>query len=96
MYKCLILCFGRAPPEVIKEEEKIWKAQDVALQIIIKSITFGANHMIIAHHKYLPKEVFESIKLVKQENGANIKMVNGKKISENLDLLYAIGTYAKG
>lgn len=69
---------------------------DVALQIINKSITFGANHMIIAHHKYLPKEVFESVKLVKQENGANVKMVYGKEIAENLDLLYAIGTYAKG
>ncbi|MBA7711401.1 hypothetical protein ES703_120362 [subsurface metagenome] len=52
--------------------------------------------MIIAHHNYLPKEVFESVKLVKQENGANVKMVYGKEIVENLDLLYAIGTYAKG
>lgn len=96
MHKCLILCFGRTPPEDITEEEKIWKAQDVTLQIINKSITFGANHLIIAHHKYLPKVVFEFVKLVIQEIGANLKMTYGKEISGNLDLLYMIGTYARG
>lgn len=69
---------------------------DVALHIINRSIALGADHMIIAKHQYLPKRIFESVKLVKQENGANVKMVYGKEIAENLDLLYAIGTYAKG
>jgi len=69
---------------------------DVALQIINKSIVLGADHIIIAKHQYLPKRIFESINLIELENRASVKMIYGKEISENLDLLYAIGTYAKG
>lgn len=69
---------------------------DVALQIINKSIALGANHLIFAEHQQLPKKIFESIKLTKHENQGSLKMTYGKIISERLDLLYAIGTYAKG
>jgi len=70
--------------------------QDVALQIIKKSIAFGADHLIIAKHKNFPKRIIESMNLIKKGNDANLKMVYGKELFENLDLLYAIGTYAKG
>jgi len=69
---------------------------DTVLQIIKKSIALGANHLIIAEHQFLQKRIFKSIKLAKQENEPSLKMLYGKPISENLDLLYAIGTYAKG
>ncbi|MFX1586719.1 MAG: GNAT family N-acetyltransferase [Promethearchaeota archaeon] len=67
-----------------------------ALQIIKKSIALGANQIIIAKHQSLPNKIFELIELTEVENGASLKMVYGKSISENLDLLYAIGTFAKG
>ncbi|MFW9998805.1 MAG: GNAT family N-acetyltransferase [Candidatus Hodarchaeota archaeon] len=69
---------------------------DVALQVINRSITLGANHIIIAQHQNLPKRIFELIYLTKFENGPSIKMVLGKEIKTELDLLYAIGTFAKG
>ncbi|MCK4379623.1 MAG: GNAT family N-acetyltransferase [Candidatus Lokiarchaeota archaeon] len=67
-----------------------------ALQIINKSITLGADHMIIAKHQYLPKRIFEMFNLTELENRASVKMVYGKEIKKELDLLYAIGTFAKG
>ena len=69
---------------------------DTALQIINKSVLLGANHLIITEHQKLPKKIFESIRLTKHENQGSLKMIYGKIISERLDLLYAIGTYAKG
>ncbi|MFX0141534.1 MAG: GNAT family N-acetyltransferase [Candidatus Hodarchaeota archaeon] len=69
---------------------------DAALLIIKKSIALGANHLIIAEHQEMPKKFFESIKLTKHENQGSLKMIYGKIISERLDLLYTIGTYAKG
>ncbi len=68
---------------------------DGALQIIKKSIELGANQIIITSHPTLPKKIFELIELTEVENGASLKMTYGKDISENLDLLYAIGTFAK-
>ncbi|MEE9378954.1 MAG: GNAT family N-acetyltransferase [Candidatus Lokiarchaeia archaeon] len=69
---------------------------EAVLQIINKSITLGADHMIIAKHQYLPKRIFELFNLTELENRASVKMVYGKKIKKELDLLYAIGTFAKG
>jgi len=69
---------------------------DAALQIIKKSKVMGADHLIITNHEHLPQRIFNLINLVKKENEASLKMAYGKKLSENLDLLYAIGTYAKG
>ncbi|TKJ20490.1 MAG: hypothetical protein CEE43_12490 [Promethearchaeota archaeon Loki_b32] len=69
---------------------------EAALQIINKSITLGADHMIIARHKYLPKRIFELFNLTELENRASVKMILGNEINEKLDLLYAIGTFAKG
>lgn len=68
----------------------------VASQIINKSIKMGANHMIIARHQNFPKKIFELFNLTEMENRASVKMVIGKEIKEKLDLLYAIGTFAKG
>jgi N-acetylglutamate synthase-like GNAT family acetyltransferase len=68
---------------------------DGAMQIIKKSIELGANQIIITKHQSLPDRIFELIELTEVENGASLKMIIGKKISENLDLLYAIGTFAK-
>ncbi len=70
--------------------------QDVALQIMKKSIALAADHLIIAKHKNFPKKIVESMNLMKKQDGSSLKMVYGKQLSENLDLLYAIGTYAKG
>ncbi|MFX1377605.1 MAG: GNAT family N-acetyltransferase [Promethearchaeota archaeon] len=70
--------------------------QVVAQQIIKKSVMIGSNHVIIANHTYLPKTIIKSMNLVEEENNASIKMVRGKELSENLSLIYAIGTYAKG
>ncbi len=66
-----------------------------ALQIIKESIALGASQIIITNHQSLPKKIFELIELIEVENGASLKMTYGKSISENLDLLYAIGTFAK-
>jgi GNAT superfamily N-acetyltransferase len=69
---------------------------NTAILIIKKSISLGANHLIIASHVLFPKIIIKSLRLKKKEDGASLKMVLGKELSENLDLLYAIGTYAKG
>jgi hypothetical protein len=69
---------------------------ETALKILQKGITLGANHSILACHKYFPKTIIRSMNLTRKEDGANIKMVYGKELSENLELLYSIGTYAKG
>ncbi|MFX0023771.1 MAG: GNAT family N-acetyltransferase [Candidatus Hermodarchaeota archaeon] len=67
-----------------------------ALQIIKKSIKLGADHLILACHKNFPNTLISSMNLTKKVDGANIKMVYGQELSENLEALYAIGTYAKG
>lgn len=66
-----------------------------ALQIIKKSIELGADQIIITRHQSLPNRIFELIELTEVENGASLKMTYGKSIAENLDLLFAIGTFAK-
>ncbi|MFW9819431.1 MAG: GNAT family N-acetyltransferase [Candidatus Thorarchaeota archaeon] len=68
---------------------------NTAVQIINKSIALGADHMIVAEHQYLPNSFFESLNLTELENRASIKMTSGKEIKGKLDLLYAIGTFAK-
>ena len=68
---------------------------DGALQIIKKSIELGANQIIITRHQSLPSRIFELIELTEVESGTSLKMTYGKNISENLDLLFAIGTFAK-
>jgi len=68
----------------------------VAQQIIEKSIQLGAEHSIIAEHQYLSKEFFKTMKFTKMEDRGSVKMVCGKEIPEKLNLLYAIGTFAKG
>ncbi len=70
--------------------------QEVALQIIKKSIELGANHVILAKHKHFPKKIIKAMNLIKKDDNASLKMVYGKELSENLDLLYAISAYAKG
>jgi hypothetical protein len=69
---------------------------DVTLQIINRSIKLGADHLIIAKHQYLPKRIFDLFDLIELENRGSVKMVYGKDIPEKLNLLYAIGTFAKG
>ncbi|MFW9972699.1 MAG: GNAT family N-acetyltransferase [Candidatus Odinarchaeota archaeon] len=69
---------------------------DTAVQIINKSITLGIDHMIVAEHQYLQNRFFESLDLTELENRASVKMILGKEIKGKLDLLYAIGTFAKG
>jgi len=69
---------------------------EAASKIINKSIALEADHMIIAKHQYFPKRIFELYNLTELENRASIKMILGKEIKEELDLLYAIGTFAKG
>jgi len=69
---------------------------NVASQIINRSIALGADHMILANHQYFPKKIFELFNLNELENRASVKMISGKEIKLNLDLLYAIGTFAKG
>lgn len=68
---------------------------NAALQIIKKSITLGANQIIITLHHSFPNKIFKLIKLTELENGASLKMYYGKLIPENLNLLYAIGTFTK-
>lgn len=69
---------------------------EVAIKITKKSIALGADHMIIPEHQNLPKKFFDAIELTKLGKDTSIKMGYGKKVPEKLDLLYAIGTYAKG
>jgi len=68
----------------------------VASQLMNKSISLGADQMIIANHQYFPKKIFELFNLTELENRASIKMILGRDVKEKLDLLYAIGTFAKG
>lgn len=74
----------------------IAKNMEIALYIVKKSIQLGADHLIIAKHQHLSREFFETIMSTKMENRGSVKMVCGKEIPEKLDLLYAIGTFAKG
>ncbi len=74
----------------------IARNMEVAQHIIEKSIKLGAEHSIIAEHQYLPKNFFKTMSFTKMEDRGSIKMVHGKVIPEKLDLLYAIGTFAKG
>ena len=69
---------------------------DAVSQIINKSIALEADHMIIAKHQYFPKRIFELFNLTELENRASVKMILGKDINKELDLLYIIGTFAKG
>jgi GNAT superfamily N-acetyltransferase len=69
---------------------------ETALKILQKGIALGANHSILACHNYFPKTIISAMNLTKKEDGANIKMLYGKELSENLEFLYSIGTYAKG
>lgn len=68
---------------------------EVAQDIVKKSILLGADHLIIAEHQHLSKVFFKTIIFTKLENRGSVKMVCGKEIPKKLDLLYAIGTYAK-
>ncbi|MFW9828531.1 MAG: GNAT family N-acetyltransferase [Candidatus Thorarchaeota archaeon] len=74
----------------------IAKNEIAALKIVKRSIRLGANHLIIANPEHLPLEYFKLIELEAQEEASSLKMVYGKEILENPDLIYAIGTYAKG
>ena len=67
-----------------------------ASYIINQSIALEADHLIIARHQYFPEEIFELFNLIELENRASVKMMLGKEIKKKLDLLYAIGTFAKG
>lgn len=69
---------------------------DAALQIIEKSISLGANNMIIPKHPHFKNKILTVTKLTEKEDSLNLKMVFGQKISEKLDYIYAIGSYAKG
>jgi hypothetical protein len=69
---------------------------EAAQRIIKKGIQLGGDHLIIAEHHHLSKEFFKTIMLRKMENRGSVKMVFGKDIPEKLELLYAIGTFAKG
>ncbi len=69
---------------------------EAASQIINRSIVLGTDHLIIAKHQYFPKRIFELFNLTELENRACIKMLLGKEIKIKLDLLYTIGTFAKG
>jgi len=69
---------------------------NVASQIITRGIELGADHMIIANHRYFPKRIFKLFNLTELEDMTCVKMILGKEIKEKLDLLYAIGTFAKG
>ncbi|MFX0032038.1 MAG: GNAT family N-acetyltransferase [Candidatus Hodarchaeota archaeon] len=73
----------------------ISKNLDSALKIIKKSIALKANQIIITEHKSLPKKILELVGLTKVENGSSLRMTYGDVILENLDLIYAIGTFAK-
>lgn len=74
----------------------IARNMEIAQQIIKKAIQLGADHLIIAEHQYLSKEFFKTIMFRKMENRGSVKMVFGKNIPKKLELLYAIGTFAKG
>ncbi len=69
---------------------------NIASQIISKSIELEADHMIIAKHQYFPNRIIKLFNLTELENRGSVKMTLGKEIKEDLDLLYAIGTFAKG
>jgi N-acetylglutamate synthase-like GNAT family acetyltransferase len=70
--------------------------QDAALSITKKSMIFGANHIIIPTINSKSIDFLSYINSEKDDKIFNLKMVYGKEISQNTNLLYAIGTYAKG
>ena len=74
----------------------IARNMEVAQYIVEKSIQLGAEHSIIAEHQYLSKEFLKTKSFTKIEDRGSVKMVSGNEIPEKLNLLYAIGTFAKG
>ncbi len=73
-------------------------AQDVetAIDIIKKSISLGADHLITPKCEVLTKRLSNEIKLDKGNNKPNLKMYYGKRVPQNLEYVYALGSFAKG
>jgi ribosomal-protein-alanine N-acetyltransferase len=69
---------------------------DAALQIVRKGISLGANNIILPKHPFYKNKFSSLIKLKEQEDNINLKMNYGQKVTEKLDYLYTIGSYAKG
>jgi len=74
----------------------IAKNLHVAVELIKTGITLGGNHIILPKHSKLTNKLFDLIDSTEKENDVNLKMVFGKNLSQKLEYLYAIGTYAKG
>jgi hypothetical protein len=68
----------------------------VAVDLINKGISLGANHIIVPKHTKFPNGIFDLIDSNERENEVNLKMIYGKNISQKLEYFYALGTYAKG
>ncbi len=73
----------------------IAKNMDTAIHLIKRSISLGAEHLIIPTHPLLQNNLFSLLQLTKRGE-PNLKMFYGQEISGKLQYLYAIGTYGKG
>jgi hypothetical protein len=74
----------------------IAKNLHVAVDLIKKGISIGGNHMIVPKHTKFPNKLFNFLDSIENENEVNLKMIYGKNLSQKLNYLYALGTYAKG
>jgi N-acetylglutamate synthase-like GNAT family acetyltransferase len=74
----------------------IAKNLSVAVDLINKGISLGANHIIVPKHTKFPNRIFDLIDSNERVDEVNLKMIYGKNILQKLDYIYALGTYAKG
>ena len=67
-----------------------------ALNIIKKGILLGADNLIIPRHPFIKDKLPSLLQLTEDEQNPNLRMFYGKKISENLEYQFAIGSYGRG
>ncbi|MBY9008507.1 MAG: GNAT family N-acetyltransferase [Candidatus Lokiarchaeota archaeon] len=74
----------------------ISKNIDTAVYLINEGIKLGASNIIVPKHSHFPIKIFDFFNLTERDSESNIKMVYGKEVTQILNHLYALGTYAKG
>ena len=74
----------------------IAQGADMAVEIIIKSISLGADHLITSEFEILSKHLHDAIKLDQGSYQPNLKMYYEKRVHQNLDYVYALSSFAIG
>lgn len=74
----------------------IAQGAETAVDIINKSISLGADHLITSKFDVLSECLSNTIKLDKGGNLPNLKMYYGKRVPQSLNYVYALSSFAIG